>query len=163
MAIRTRSDILVLDSNAEEKNATPHQASAKRKWLLRGLKVAVFLVVVWFIGDTMRTGINDLWNSRQPLEFHAGWLSLAGVLYFVGMMPCAVFWHRILWALGQRPTFFESLRAYHIGHLGKYVPGKALVVVLRSSLVKGPRVDPAIAAASVFLETFTMMAVGAGL
>ena len=45
--------------------------------------------------------------------------------------------------------------------LGKYFPGKALVVVIRTALIRGPRVDTLVAAISVFVETLTMMAVGA--
>ncbi len=55
----------------------------------------------------------------------------------------------------------NTLRAYYIGHLGKYVPGKAMVVILRTVMVRGHRVDAAVAAVSVFFETLTMMAVGA--
>jgi uncharacterized membrane protein YbhN (UPF0104 family) len=45
--------------------------------------------------------------------------------------------------------------------LGKYVPGKAMVVVLRAGLVRGPTVDTTVAVVSVFVETLTLMAVGA--
>ncbi len=55
----------------------------------------------------------------------------------------------------------QALCAFYIGHLGKYVPGKAMVVVLRAGLVRGQGVDTALAAVSVFFETLTMMAVGA--
>jgi uncharacterized membrane protein YbhN (UPF0104 family) len=55
---------------------------------------------------------------------------------------------------------FETLRAYYVGHLGKYVPGKAMAVILRTALIQSHRVDTSIAVASVFLETLTMMAVG---
>jgi hypothetical protein len=55
----------------------------------------------------------------------------------------------------------ETLRAYYIGHLGKYVPGKAMVVVLRAGLIHGRGLPAGLAAASVFVETLTMMAVGA--
>ena len=51
--------------------------------------------------------------------------------------------------------------AYYIGHLGKYVPGKAMVIVLRTGLIHSRRVNTGIVVASVFLETLTMMAVGA--
>jgi hypothetical protein len=44
--------------------------------------------------------------------------------------------------------------------LGKYVPGKAMVVVLRAGMVRGPNVDTTVAALCVFIETLTMMAVG---
>ena len=86
---------------------------------------------------------------------------LAGLSYLLGMAPCWVFWHRTLQVMGQRPHWLESLRAFYIGHLGKYFPGKALVVVLRTGLVRSARVDTTAAAVSVFIETLTMMAVGA--
>jgi uncharacterized membrane protein YbhN (UPF0104 family) len=63
--------------------------------------------------------------------------------------------------MGQRPQLLETLRAYYAGHLGKYVPGKAMVVVIRTALLHQRQVDPAVAAVSVFAETLTMMAVGA--
>ena len=89
------------------------------------------------------------------------WLAAAGALYLIGSGPCWLFWRSSLRAMGQYPGAWESLRAYYIGHLGKYVPGKALVVVLRSGLIRSERVDATVAAASVFVETLTTMAVGA--
>src|SRR5690606_94835 len=53
------------------------------------------------------------------------------------------------------------VRAYYIGHLGKYVPGKAMVVVLRAALLSDKQVDTKMATISVFVETLTMMAAGA--
>ncbi len=91
------------------------------------------------------------------------WLLLAGTLYLCGMIPSWLFWHRTLVAMGQRPSLLRTLRAFYIGHLGKYVPGKALVVLLRTGLVRGPGVDTTVAATSVFVETLTFMAVGASL
>ena len=41
------------------------------------------------------------------------------------------------------------------------MPGKAMVIVLRTGLIHSRQVDTGIAVASVFLETLTMMAVGA--
>ena len=61
----------------------------------------------------------------------------------------------------QTPHWRSTLRAYFIGHLGKYVPGKALVVILRTALIRGQQVDTVVAATAVFVETLTMMAVGA--
>jgi hypothetical protein len=79
------------------------------------------------------------------------------------MLFAGLFWYRVLHDLGQEPYLGETLRAYFIGHLGKYVPGKAMVIILRAGLLSGPRVDPAAAAAAVFVETMTMMAVGTAL
>jgi hypothetical protein len=52
------------------------------------------------------------------------------------------------------------LRAYYVGHLGKYVPGKAMVIVIRAALMHRARVPAAIAATSTVYETLTTMAVG---
>ncbi len=62
---------------------------------------------------------------------------------------------------GARRAALANLGAYYIGHLGKYVPFKVMVVVLRTGLICGPGVHAGVAAASVFLETLTWMAVGA--
>jgi uncharacterized membrane protein YbhN (UPF0104 family) len=88
------------------------------------------------------------------------WLILAALAYLGGMTLCGEYWHRVLWAMGQQPTRRESLCSFWIGHVGKYVPGKALVVVIRASLVSGPRTDGAIAGLAVVVETLTMMAAG---
>lgn len=92
--------------------------------------------------------------------FHFGWLTLAGTFYLVGQLPPAMFWRRLLVTLGQRPDWLAAFRAYYIGHLGKYVPGKALVVVLRAGLVRSEGVSATVAALAVFIETLGMMAVG---
>jgi uncharacterized membrane protein YbhN (UPF0104 family) len=89
------------------------------------------------------------------------WLAVAGALYLAGLLPAGIFWHVTLRTLGQDARLPETLRAYFVGHLGKYVPGKAMVVVIRAGLIRSRRVDTGVAAVSVFLETLTMMAVGA--
>jgi uncharacterized membrane protein YbhN (UPF0104 family) len=101
-------------------------------------------------------GLSDVLARISPL-----WLVVAGLSYLVGLIPCWLFWHRTLLAMKQQPRWYESLRAFYIGHLGKYVPGKALVVVIRAGLIRSDRVNATVAATSVFVETLTMMAVGA--
>ncbi len=54
-----------------------------------------------------------------------------------------------------------SVRAYLISHLGKYVPGKAMVVVMRVGLTSPYGARPATAALATFYETIAMMAAGA--
>jgi len=122
------------------------------KWLI------VVLVVVWVVREISKTS-GDLWQHHWKPQ--SGWLLLAVVSYLLGYLPAGIYWHIILRKLGQTPTFYETLRAYYIGHLGKYIPGKAMVVALRAGLVRSDWVKTSVAIASVFLETLTMMAVGA--
>ena len=130
-----------------------------KKWLIAAIKLLIVALVVWFIRGTIVDAWRELGKHRWHFDY--AWLTLAGLFYAAGVFVCGVFWHRVLRALGQEAGLAETLRAYYIGHLGKYVPGKAMVVILRTGLIRSHRVDTTLAAASVFFETLTMMAVGA--
>ena len=53
-----------------------------------------------------------------------------------------------------------ALRAYLVSHLGKYVPGKAMVVVVRAGMVVPFGARASTAAIATFYETLVMMAAG---
>ncbi|MHB8953331.1 MAG: lysylphosphatidylglycerol synthase transmembrane domain-containing protein [Pirellulaceae bacterium] len=131
-------------------------------WLKLLFRVLVLALVTWGIWKTVLQSRLEFATHQFSLQqVDSRWLLAAGLLYLAGLAPCGVFWHRTLWAMGQRPTWRESMRAFWIGHLGKYVPGKAMVVILRTGLIYSERVNRTVAATSVFIETLTMMAVGA--
>jgi glycosyltransferase 2 family protein len=136
-----------------------HHPGRARRWLAATVKLLIVALVVWYIRRTLIDAWEQLGEHRWHVDF--GWLAAAGGLYLLGTLPCAIFWHRALRALEQPVSLSRALRAYYIGHLGKYVPGKAMVVVLRTGLVRGQGVDTSLAAVSVFFETLTMMAAGA--
>lgn len=124
-------------------------------------KILVVLIVLWFVHRTLGEAWTQLVAAEDPWSFHFGWLAAAGVIYLLGTLPAGLFWRHVMRTLGQDVRLGETLRAYYIGHLGKYVPGKAMVVVLRAGLLRSGQVDRGVAAASVFVETLTMMASGA--
>jgi uncharacterized membrane protein YbhN (UPF0104 family) len=130
--------------------------------LKTAFRVTILTLVTWGIWRTVDRGWAKIAEANFSLwQLHAGWLLVAGVAYLLGMLPCGVFWYRTLQAMGQRPRFGLTLRAFFVGHLGKYSPGKALVVIIRTALIRSAHVDTTVAATSVFVETLTMMAVGA--
>jgi len=125
-------------------------------------KLLILALVAWGIWTTINSARGEFAKAELDLTvLSAPWLLLAGGVYLLGMLPMGVFWIVVLKSLGQKPQVAETLRAFYIGHLGKYVPGKAMVVVLRTGLIRSGRVDTTVAAVSVFIETLTMMAVGA--
>ncbi len=130
-----------------------------KKRLIGAAKIIIVVAVFFWIGWELSKSWDTL--RRQTWTPDYIWLGLAGAFYIIGYVPAALFWRYSMQAFGQRPGLYEALRAYYIGHLGKYIPGKAVVVVLRSGLLNSERTRPGIAAAAVFLETLTMMAVGA--
>ncbi|MDB4481081.1 flippase-like domain-containing protein, partial [bacterium] len=87
------------------------------------------------------------------------WIGAIGVYIGTMFLSCC-FWFRVLIALGQKPKFGAALLAFFASQLGKYVPGKAMVVVIRTDMIRGDEVSTAPAAASVFVETLTWIFVG---
>jgi uncharacterized membrane protein YbhN (UPF0104 family) len=88
-------------------------------------------------------------------------LIAAGLLYIAGLSTCATYW---LWAVrdqGARPGIAATFAAYFAGHLGKYSPGKGLVVVIRAGLLRDSGVHFVVGAISCAHETLLMMATGA--
>ena len=122
-------------------------------------KLLIVAVVFWFVRGTIFEAIDKL--SQHTFEICPTWLLISAAIYLLGLLPAGLFWHRLMVTLGQNARLGETLSAYYVGHLGKYVPGKAMVVVIRTGLIRSRRVDTGIAAASVFYETLTMMSVGA--
>lgn len=131
-------------------------------------KSAVLALTAWFIRHSLVEGWTKLeahvaegkWSLA---ELRWPWLAAAAVTYSLGQLPCGLFWRRILAGLDQHPPPAAVLRAFYIGHLGKYVPGKAMVVVMRTGLLADYGVKAGAAAVSIFYETLTMMAVGSAL
>lgn len=132
--------------------------SARKRWLLTGFRLAILIAVVYGVRRSLLDGLEKL--DEHPWHLDAGWLVASGAIYLLSLLPAGLFWQRILLGMGQAAGTGETLRAYYIGHLGKYVPGKALVVILRAGLIQSQRVDPVVAGTSVFVETLTLMAVG---
>jgi uncharacterized membrane protein YbhN (UPF0104 family) len=131
----------------------------QRRWLVWSLRIAALAIVCWFANKTVSAALDQLSQHEWRLQPH--WLIVAGGLYIAGLTPMAWFWYRTLHVLGQPAPWNATLRAYFLGHLGKYVPGKAMAVILRIAAVRKWAPTIRIAILSVMLETLTMMAVGA--
>ncbi|MFQ5731481.1 MAG: lysylphosphatidylglycerol synthase domain-containing protein, partial [Planctomycetaceae bacterium] len=81
--------------------------------------------------------------------------------YPLGWVPSAWYWRRLMRAMGTDVGPLDAARAYFCGHLGKYVPGKAVVLVIRAGMTKARGGSAAVAAVTASFETLLMM--GAGL
>jgi uncharacterized membrane protein YbhN (UPF0104 family) len=132
--------------------------SVWKKLALQLLRWAVFLAVSVAIGRRIWLEKEKLAAYNFSLDY--GWLVISGLCYFIGMSACAVFWWSAMRDCRSKPNWLSLGTAYFAGHLGKYVPGKGLVVVIRATLVKGPRVTIGLAAVTCFVETSLMMATG---
>jgi glycosyltransferase 2 family protein len=128
------------------------------------ITLAIASVVFVFLVLTIRKAYIDVMEHREHLDFSAmdwRWLLLGLLVYMIGMMPAAIAWLQTLRAFGETVPLWVGLHAYFLGHLGKYVPGKAMVIVLRVGRLAphGIGIKPTVV--SIFVETFTSVAIGA--
>lgn len=134
---------------------------AGRRWVMRAIKLGIVGLLIWGGHKTIAGAYDELTQKNFDwTTIDVWWLVAASIVYLLGQFPMAIFWRTILVDLGQHPPWYRTIRANIIGHLGKYVPGKALVVVIRTAMAKTPHVRTGPLVASIFYETFTSMAVG---
>jgi hypothetical protein len=134
--------------------------SRSRQLAIAAVKGAVAVAVLWAVGRHVVRTYGDLRGKSESLHFDPLWLVMSGVLYLAGLLACAVFYERILQSSNAPIDLLPAWRAYIVSHLGKYVPGKAMVVVLRSGLVVPYGGRAATAAIATFYETLVMMCAG---
>ena len=139
-------------------STTDNTNSTKRLKLWPILKWLLFAAVLWFVGQR---GYR-LWASTsvESVRIEYVWLIGAVIAYVVGWLPSVWFWQRLLKLHGYDVGFAAAARAYYCGHLGKYIPGKATVLVIRAGLLKASGVSPAAAAITATYETLGSMGVG---
>lgn len=127
------------------------------------LRMVILACAILFFGLAIRRAWFELSRSDVPLDWNSirwGWLGLAVIFSMVGMVPSWIGWQAILRDFGQKVHWSACLHAYFLGHLGKYVPGKAMAVLLRVGELRryGVLMGPAVL--SVFIETLTGFASG---
>src|SRR4051794_29933423 len=130
----------------------------------RGVKAAVKAVlaalVLWAVGRHVVRTWRDIHAHGGTLHVAPAWIALGVALYLAGLVACGVFYGRVLRSSPTPIGYAAAIRAYLISHLGKYVPGKAMVVVMRVGLVTPYGARPATAAFATLYETLVMMAAG---
>jgi hypothetical protein len=131
----------------------------QRLWPWAKLLLAVAIVggVGWQFATLLRRP--ELWDN--PPDLRPGWLMVCMAIYMMAWGFPGFYWLHLLGVLGPRPPVAGAARAYFVGHLGKYVPGKAWALVLRTTLVHPYGVRPAVAVMTAVYETMTFMTSGA--
>ncbi len=124
-------------------------------------KILLALVVVggvaWHLGKTLA----DNPIPAGTLSPHYGCLAAAGVLYLGCHTIWGTFFYQLLCRQGSSVGWLPVIRAYFISQAGKYVPGKAWVLLLRVVILRRTGLtSTAIAVAGIY-ETLTSMAAGA--
>jgi glycosyltransferase 2 family protein len=128
----------------------------RRAWT--ALKWVLCLAVLAFVARRAY----QLWTRQElaAIEFSAVWLVPSALVYLVGWLPAVTVWRRLMRRLGAEVRTFDAVRAHYCGHLGKYVPGKALVVVIRSGLLRDRGAPLLVSGLAAAYETLLLMSAG---
>ena len=138
---------------------TPRSTAVFFRRLWPVLKWLLFALVLAFVGRRAW----ELWRegSVGSVTIHWPWLLASGGLYLLGWIPSVFFWRRLIHGLGGSSSRLDVAHAFFAGHLGKYVPGKASVLLIRAGLLQDRGCRPAVAALTSTYETLACMGVGA--
>lgn len=160
------TDPLILHDRPDANpNHPPERAPLRRqrsaaRWLIQSvalLVVAVFLTLaVKHALDQLRLSPDELaWQRIQWPPLVLGFLLSVAALF-----PSGIAWLRTLRDFRLAVPVEQGAYAYFLGHLGKYVPGKAMAILLRVGYLHrlGVPVRPTIL--SVFIETLTSLVSG---
>ncbi|MEM6690515.1 MAG: YbhN family protein [Planctomycetota bacterium] len=144
----------------ESTTGTPGGTRLKR--LVRPL---IVLVVAAFLISTIvgaiqsiRSGSSGLDGEITPRQLMM--LTFAMVTYGLGLLPAGWVLQSACGRIQSRPPIQLALIAQIVGHLGKYVPGKAMVIVLRHNILKQHGLRASSTTLAIVCETLLMMACG---
>lgn len=94
------------------------------------------------------------------LKLNLSMLFLGATFYAAALACFAAYWRQAALQMNGRLGLVEAQRAYFASQLGKYIPGKAWVVLIRCALTDTKATAVSVIIASTFYETLVMMATG---
>jgi len=130
----------------------------RRLWLAIKTALAVAIVTGVAVQFTKILSQRELKELQFALRFE--YLLPAGVLYLMAHCSWGAFWVRLLRDQGIAVSWFAGLRAYFVSQVGKYIPGKVAVIVIRVGMLGKPGTRLAVGVTATY-ETLTNMAAGA--
>lgn len=122
-------------------------------------KALLGLAIVFYVGRRFARDLSQPQLYEQPLSL--GWLVPAGLFYLGGLAMAAVYWWWLIRRLGHPARLLPLLRAHFVGQLGKYVPGKAIALVMRATMATPGGVPAGRAGLTAFYEVLVTMSGGA--
>lgn len=129
-------------------------------WVWKWIKWVLLALVLYYVGRQGYQLYQEQGDSLSEIRLKPMWLILSGLCYFIAWLPSVWFWQQLMVSSGESPGWRQTVRAYYCGHLGKYIPGKVSVLLIRATLLKDFGVRVSVAALTAAYETLAVMGVG---
>lgn len=144
-----------------------------RRYGFPAFKIALAALVLYALWRHLASLYRE-WASQgdaiRALAIDGKWIVASAASCLIGQLFFACFWQRLLAILwdesssatqrNEHPSTGAVIRSYAIGTVGKYVPGKAWVVLLRTGFLNPGPSNRFTVALSILYETLFMMATG---
>jgi glycosyltransferase 2 family protein len=127
-----------------------------KKWLIKFVK---FILIIVILASVARQ-IQMSWDKLPSIRPHFPLLILSGVLYIAGLWTFGIYYAHVVRLVAPKLRVRDCLKAYILSHPAKYVPGKAMVVILRVGMLSKAGSRSTAAMLATLYETLSMMAVG---
>ena len=121
------------------------------------LPVAVAVCVGWYFYKKLDQP--GLWQAN--LVPGPQWLVPAALVYLVAYTVWGLYYVILLNDQGAHAPAATGLRAYFISQMGKYVPGKILVIVIRVGMLRGIGITRTAVAITAMYESLVWVGAGA--
>lgn len=131
----------------------------KRAWLV--LKSVLAVAIIVGVGAQFARILSNPQLADYRFALRVEYLLAAGLLYVAAHCCWATFWVRLLHGQGIRVSWLGGVRAYFVSQFGKYVPGKAWVILIRVAMLRAAGERGLPVAVTATYETLTSMAAGA--
>ncbi|MBI1323046.1 hypothetical protein GC170_07645 [bacterium] len=143
---------------------SPDGSEASKKRLPKQVRLAIrYGVGLLILAAVSRQGWRTWakWQAQGDL-FEISYLPMLGSLlaYLIGLVFFGIYYGVIVRGVKPATAMIPCVRAYLYSHPAKYVPGKAMVVVVRVGVLGKADVGPAAASFTAIFETLSMMAIG---
>jgi hypothetical protein len=143
-------------SAGEASTSRPPSRGIGRYWPV--IKWILFALVAAYVGRHAETLWRDV--SNRPDKVLWSWWALAAVMAMVAWTPSVLYWRRLVFRAGYPVSLPALVHAYWAGHLGKYVPGKAVAIAVRCAVLRSEGVPLSVSARTAVQETLVSMTVG---
>jgi glycosyltransferase involved in cell wall biosynthesis len=131
-------------------------------WLRRGWKPALALLILVLVARHFLRILSQPELDPYPFALRIPYLIPAAALYLGAHTCWAWFWVRLLRSQGVQVRFTDGLRAYFVSQFGKYIPGKAWVILIRVAMLRSASGGtPLVVGITATYETLTSMGAGA--
>jgi glycosyltransferase 2 family protein len=150
---------LVTHHPSGERSLSRERRFISKRVFLALAKWAFAAILLVAAGRQIASALKQL--EGKEISFTPFPLCLSAALYGAAMACFGAYWRQTIHDMGGQLSATDSQRAYFASQLGKYIPGKAWVAVIRCGLVGTDRVPATVIVASTVYESLAMMAAGA--